>query len=121
MDDSERSFSLWLPLKQWEFITELCLSLLLQVYCYPWSSMAFIFNGNWLYCFECLINVVKFPSPSLHLLCLELVTNTDGYKNISFIADKAELKNKAFSSFIQELESSDLLIPPHSSTFHLES
>ena len=45
------------------------------------ARLAFIFNCNWLYCFQCLLNVVEFFSPPLHLLCLELVTNTDGYKN----------------------------------------
>ena len=63
-------------------------------------SLAFIFNCNWPYCFQCLINMVEFLSSLLHLFCLELVTNADGYKNISFIADKAGLKNKlsTFSS-----------------------
>lgn len=58
--------------------------------------LAFVFNYNWIYCFQCLINMVEFLSSLLHLLCLELVTNTDGYKNISFMADKAESKNKTF-------------------------
>ena len=68
------------------------------------AKLAFIFNCNWLYCFQCLVNMVEFFSPPLHLSCLELVTNTDRYKNISFIADNAGWKNKAFYSFIKELD-----------------
>lgn len=62
--------------------------------------LAFIFNCNWLYSFQCLINVVQFLLPNFHLLCLGQMGN----KNIGVIADKTGLKNKAFYSFTQELD-----------------
>lgn len=59
-DDLEYIFSLWLPVKEQELITELHLSLLLQVPDYPWRSIWHLFliaTGSTVFI---LTNVVDF-------------------------------------------------------------